>query len=249
MVKVLYGRFGPQLSTTAIIDALPLCFATVMDVVSAHVFGLAIAPNLTGNRTERISYIEAFKNDDAPRSMFWAQEIPSLHYLFARTRWARKTESYLEAEILRLCERAEAVLIEGVAHDVESPMLPGLYRFLRQASMQSAWTENYNQLEIASEILDHLKATGEVLSIALLYALYELSKNQQMQTQLRSEVRKSWGRTEWERRYLPSSESLDRSSFLDAVVCETLRLRPTIPDGQPRLNKSTSTAIHGIKYL
>jgi hypothetical protein len=93
-----------------------------MDVVSAHVFGLAIAPDLTGNKTERMRYLEAFKNDNAPKTMFWTQEVPSLSYLFARTSRARKAKLYLETEILRLCEREQTVLIEAAAQDAESPL-------------------------------------------------------------------------------------------------------------------------------
>ncbi|KAF2023588.1 cytochrome P450 [Setomelanomma holmii] len=239
MVIVLYDRLTPELSRSSDcgVDVLPLCFAIVMDIVSAHTFGLAVAPDLTGDKGQRHIYLEAFREAITPRSMFWAQEVPLVSYLYPFTRCAWKAKSSLERNILDLCRRAEDI---SRAHQTESP---GLYHFLRESSPQHV--DNNGELEIASEVLDHLKATGDVLSITLAHALYELSKNCQIQMQLRSELHKSWGLRDPEGRDLPSPKSLHALPLLDAVVCETLRLRPTAPDGQPRINKSTSTVIHG----
>jgi cytochrome P450 len=38
-------------------------------------------------------------------------------------------------------------------------------------------------------------------------------------------------------------KELDALSYLDAVVCETLRVRPTAPDGQPRVSHNVGTAL------
>lgn len=104
-------------------------------------------------------------------------------------------------------------------------------------------TKVSHRLELASEVLDHLKATSEVLSTTLAFAMHELSKNQGAQSKLRAEVRAIWQPNMFQ---LPHAKEIDELQYLDAVVCETLRLRPTAPDGQPRVSRYDCTLVHGL---
>ncbi|KAH3938505.1 hypothetical protein HBH98_248890 [Parastagonospora nodorum] len=160
---------------------------------------------------------------------------------------ARKAASFLETIVLSLCMQAEAKCNLG-AEKAESTDFPGLYHCILRASLPhvlSVPTEK-DRLNIASELLDHLKATSDVLSVTLTQALYELSKDQSAQLELQSELRGLWGLQNRKRRWLPSAQELDTLPYLDAVVCETLRLRPTAPDGQPRVSQSAGIALLGV---
>lgn len=219
-----------------------------MDVVTGHAFGLKIAPDMTRDEKGRLLYQKAFAEASSQRSMFWAQEIPLLSCLFQSTARARKTKSILESVVLALCMEAEVMCSNAGVDATESTDFPSLYSSLLRASLPhfSAVPNEQHRFNIASELLDHFKASSDVLSITLTQALYELSKNQSAQWELRSELRRLRDSENWRTRGLPSAKELDMLPYLDAVVCETLRLRPTAPDGQPRVSQDVGTSMLGI---
>ncbi|KAL8820577.1 MAG: hypothetical protein Q9223_001226 [Gallowayella weberi] len=115
-------------------------------------------------------------------------------------------------------------------------------------------------LNIASELLDHLAAGHETSGIALTYLMYELSKNLHIQDQLRAELgtlspslhRDSSGTPSQEqgsntnredRLLLPSPRSIDVLFLLHAIIMETLRLHAPIPGPQPRITPHTPTSL------
>ena len=241
---VLLDRFIPRISGNGctepvFVEALSLCFATAADIVSGFIFGLTVAPNLVEDRARAIAYQRAHSAASSPKMMFWAQELPSMcglmSYLCLDLKISKKAKSFLEAEILSLCKRAEATRFNRNAIQAESSSFPGLYYHLREAS---------TQLQVASEVLDHLKATGEILSITVTQALYELSRNNHIQLALRSELSTLWRTTTAE---LPSAKDLVALPLLNAVVQETLRLRPTAPDGQPRTSPIANSDLFGYQ--
>jgi cytochrome P450 len=148
----------------------------------------------------------------------------------------------LEADVLSMCTRAEADKSESTDCSefdcsLQRTLLP---------HFSGGEDDHVTRLGFASEMLDHLKATSDVLSVTLAQALYELSKNQSVQLQLRSELQGLCGFQSWETRWLPSAMDLDALPFLDTVVCETLRLRPKPPDGQPRVSLPTGTSLLSV---
>jgi cytochrome P450 len=161
---------------------------------------------------------------------------------FPSTNQARIAKSSLQADVLSMCTRAKA--------DKSEPTDSSEFdRSLQCALLQhfsGGEDDHVTRLGFASEMLDHLKATSDVLSVTLAQALYELSKNQAAQLQVRSELQGLCGFQNWETRWLPSAMDLDALPFLDAVVCETLRPRPTPPDGQPRVSLPTGTSLLGV---
>jgi cytochrome P450 len=247
MVRVLRDRLMPRLSppldsNAVVVDAMALCFATVMDVVSGYAFGLEIAPDLTRDHKKCSSYQKLYREASAQTWMFWAQELPIVSCFFPSTNQARKAKSFLEADVLSMCTRAED-------DRSESTDSSGFDCSPQRASLQhfsGGEDDHATRLCFASEMLDHLKATSDVLSVTLAQVLYELSKDQPAQLQLRSELQGLCGFQSSETRWLPSAIDLDALPFLDAVVCETLRLRPTPPDGQPRVSLPTGTSLLGV---
>jgi cytochrome P450 len=253
MVAVLQDRLMPRLSSCpdhdgVVVNAASLCFATVMDIISGHAFGLQIAPNMTRDENKRLLYQRAFTEASAQKSMFWAQEAPMLSSLFPGTMRTRKAASFLESIVLSLCMQAEARCSDVGVENTKSTDFPGLYHSILRASLPHTLSvpSEKDRLNIASELLDHLKATSDVLSVTLTQALHELSKDQLARLELQSELRGLWDSRNRERRWLPSAKELDALPYLDAVVCETLRLRPTAPDGQPRISQSVDTDLLGV---
>jgi cytochrome P450 len=230
---ILLERLGPRISNNdsrepIIVEALSLCFATSADIVSGYIFGLTIAPNLIEDQARAGAYQRAYSKTSSRKTMFWDQEVPLMSSLMSclcpYLRRSHKDKLFLEAEVFSLCAKAKDLN----APSEESTSYPELYQHMKDKD------KTLTQVKAASEILDHLKATGEVLSITITQALYELSRNQDIQSELRSELWKLWYPAK--AGYIPLGESLDALPLLDAVVRETLRLRPNAPDAQPRTN-------------
>ncbi|KAJ7701726.1 cytochrome P450 [Mycena metata] len=91
-----------------------------------------------------------------------------------------------------------------------------------------AGTDTMSQEEVKSQInvllLPGYETTASKLSIRQPWALIELSRNPDIQTQLRAELFKA-GDPTWD-------ELTSHTSFLDAFTCEILRLHPPLPDTQ-----------------
>ncbi|RJE16803.1 Cytochrome P450, partial [Aspergillus sclerotialis] len=94
------------------------------------------------------------------------------------------------------------------------------------------------RLDIACEIYDQLTAGHETSAVGLTYLFWELSKQPDLQKELRKELLtlepaiiypRSSQSTE-----LPPAKSVDNRPLLEAIVTETLRLHAPIPGIQPR---------------
>lgn len=240
---ILWDRLARRLASEqspVTVDVVPLCFATVMDVVTGHAFGLALAPDLLGDDNKRLLYQRAHHEASAQRPMFWAQELPLLCSMLPQPSRVTGAKSFLESMVLSLCMQANA----PCCRQTEGSLSPSLYYVIRDELHRHspAMPKECLERKVASELLDHFKAASDVLSITLIHAMYELSRNQPAQDELRSELRAMW---QPDHRWLPQAKHLDQLPYLDAVVCETLRLRPTAPDGQPRVTRSAVPTDNG----
>ncbi|KAI8931104.1 hypothetical protein NX059_012114 [Plenodomus lindquistii] len=163
MTVVLQDRFLPQLKRP-VLDILPLAFAVGMDVVTAYIFGLEVAPNFTNNPELRLDWLRMDLSSLSSGDMFWAQELPRVWALFGRNRGQRRIATVqLRDWCLQLCDQAESVVLSG-RRGADSEHFPTVYHHLRSRGKLS-------RLEIASELLDHLKATSDVFAITLAKAL------------------------------------------------------------------------------
>lgn len=98
--------------------------------------------------------------------------------------------------------------------------------------------------EIYSEMLDQLGAGHETSAIALTYLYWEMSKNPELQKQLRDELLTLTPAIKWPLAAgldikdfkLPASKQIDVLPLLHAIVMETLRLHTPIPGIEPRIS-------------
>jgi hypothetical protein len=239
---ILWHRLAPRLhlgvepAGSVVVDIT----SAVMDLVNSHMFGLLIASNLVQDEDECVLHRRAYSDAHNHRYSFWIQELPQLGRILPCPSRVRRSNSFLEAMTLLQCSQAETACNRGQAGIPGSPNHPSLYHAFRDAILQGpVMTSEKRELVIASELPDHLKATRDVLSITLTHALYELSKNEEAQHVLRAELQTSWQPIQ--QHQLPKGKDLNALPFLDAVIRETLRLRPTIPDGQPRVSSNALT--------
>jgi cytochrome P450 len=112
-------------------------------------------------------------------------------------------------------------------------------------------------LTVASELMDHILAGTDTTSWTLTYIMHELSQRPDLQSSLRTELFSisppmfypplNYQANEIPQPIpnLPSPRSIDNLPFLDAILLETLRLRPSVPGSQPRITPS-STALFPI---
>ncbi|OAG34796.1 hypothetical protein AYO21_11052 [Fonsecaea monophora] len=103
-------------------------------------------------------------------------------------------------------------------------------------------TDDTTTAEIYSEMLDQLGAGHETSAIALTYLYWELSKNPDLQKQLRDEVLTltppiKWPLSPGARDFkLPDPKQIDALPLLNAILMETLRLHTPIPGIEPRIS-------------
>ncbi|KIW25316.1 uncharacterized protein PV07_08503 [Cladophialophora immunda] len=116
-----------------------------------------------------------------------------------------------------------------------------------QSSQNSSDDDDTTTAEIYSEMLDQLGAGHETSAIALTYLYWELSKNPELQKQLREEVlTKLSPPIQWPPLppataaagdfQLPDPKQIDALPLLNAVLMETLRLHAPIPGIEPRIS-------------
>jgi cytochrome P450 len=90
---------------------------------------------------------------------------------------------------------------------------------------------------MTKEIYHCVAFTAEAFGTIFTYMLYELSRNQDVQSELIAELHSFDNplRNINDPTNVPDSQTLERLPFLDAVVKECLRLRNTSPNADPRV--------------
>jgi hypothetical protein len=170
---VIFDRLLPQLETIpsrkvpTTLDALPLCFAVGMDIVSAYIFGLEVADNFVQDQAKRNRWLEMYASTCSPMTRFCAQEMPVLWKILSRFVFAYTATERASAELnnwcLELCKQTAEVMQRPNHTQSATESFPEVY-----AHLTASIKENSNsKLEVASELLDHLMATSEVFSITL----------------------------------------------------------------------------------
>ncbi|RYP90234.1 hypothetical protein DL770_003655 [Monosporascus sp. CRB-9-2] len=87
-------------------------------------------------------------------------------------------------------------------------------------------------------------STGETFGTTFTYMIYELSRHMDVQRELRKELHSIDNpfRDTSNHTGLPASEALERLPFLDAIIKESLRLRNTSPNLDPRVSPAHCTS-------
>lgn len=182
----------------------------------------------------------------------------------------RSTEKYndmVDAWCLNMCDGAEKALSCGCTTEIVPGNNPVVYRQLKTSTSKEGLASDAKvtlncfksegstgpaavpdlrnnrspqQLEVASELLDHIIAAHETFGTTLTYIFWELSRRPEMQQRLRCEIL-SLGQyflfpqvSQNRIGELPDAKSIDEQPVLHAIVMETLRLHPAVPGGQPR---------------
>lgn len=227
--------------------------AVTMDFVTAYIFGLSSATNFLQDIPTRRKWLHLYQCRKPYE--FYHQEVPNLT-AWSRTlgiplipKWSETANEYMEKWGLDICDEAEKHISST---DLESE--PVVYKQLRRSmskqlpSKEDPAALKQQRLEIACELYDQLTAGHETSAVSLTYLYWQLSKNPDMQRELRDELRQLSPRILFPSKSetlpeLPPAKDIDALPLLNAVVMETLRLHAPIPGIQPRITPSPSSTL------
>ncbi|PQE05333.1 cytochrome P450 monooxygenase protein [Rutstroemia sp. NJR-2017a BVV2] len=209
------------------IDVYSLAKEYSMDVVTAYVYGLENGTNWTGEPDKASHHLLAFQSALEP----WA--------FFASTEIMRLVSSLSWLGIKLICPSVDAAfgtihsfVLDLTQNAIKKLDMAHLSEYDSMATFKDIWQriklvpeEKLNL--IASDMVDQTHAGHEATGIILTYVMLELSRNAEVQTRLRKELR--------------SSEEPRSSKTLDAVLMETMRLYPAGIGPFPRVAPANAT--------
>ena len=239
-------------------DTMTLLSALALDCVTGYTFGAKNGTSFLNDRDQHAWCIREIHNGRPYEMMFWLHEFPETISLLERIGLLSK-DRYASLEALHvfcldMCARSEAALADSGAQDIAPEDFPTVYQQFKRAldkegigatpsvdvstKVGDEKPSSYSpqQLEIAAEVCDQIHASDETLSITLTYAIWELSRDPDMQQRLRRECR-SLGQSVYASSdaTLPTASAVDALPLLHAVIMETLRVHPVVAGGQARV--------------
>lgn len=257
---ILHERFLPALEGSVSggeIDVYSLFLATVMDFISAYIWGIPRSTNFIDQRGYREHWLELYKTRNGYG--FFPQEFPRLTAFFKRLSvslypsWVDAANEELAAWNTGLCRQTTRHLESGqnIATDtVDEPVvMKALLSGIRKEESRGETSPLYatailqRDLTVQSELWDHVLAGQETAGLALTYLSWHMSQHPRLQSQLREELLLGlkgssflppWAFSPGAHRPLPDPKRLDGLPLLHAVLMETLRLHAPIPGPQPR---------------
>lgn len=246
---IMHDRFLPALETSLEeqgIDVYSLFLATVMDFISAYIWGISRSTNFVQDKGYREHWLELYKsrNDYS----FFPQELPRLT-AFCKKLGISLYPEWVDAANKELAEWNTAICVctindletrpghpQDVADEpvVTKALLNGIGREEAHGEKSPLYSTTILQRakSIQSELWDHVLAGQETAGLALTYLTWRLCQHPQLQAELREELQTLQpGPGD---RALPEPKQLDGLPLLHAVVMETLRLHAPIGGPQPR---------------
>ncbi|ROW03060.1 hypothetical protein VMCG_05727 [Cytospora schulzeri] len=257
---IIYDRFLPVLERclpVGGVDVYSLFLATVMDFISAYIWGISRSTNFIDNQGYREHWLELYKarNDFG----FFPQELPRLTAmcrsigLHLYPSWVDAANKELAAWNTDLCERTMKHLAAGQDISRDTADDPVVMRALLNGIRKEEETHGENSplytttirqkdLSVQSELWDHVLAGQETAGLALTYLTWHMSQHPDLQAKLREEITLNLGGGRsfslspagGPHPVLPDPKGLDALPLLHAIVMETLRLHAPIPGPQPR---------------
>ena len=235
-----------------------------MDFICAYLFGIKNGSNFLQDEKYRQYWLSLYHS--RKKYPYFTQELPRLTK-FAKKfgihlipSWVDDANNELEAWTKQRCDAAIAYLKQEAEKDNEIGNQPVVLSALMAGidkesnvkggkSVLSDTTLKYQDLSIASEMIDNLAAGHETSGITLTYLSWHLSQSLPLQEKLRNELQtlspnmllSMVGPTN----SLPNPKDLDALPILHAVVMETLRLHAAIPGNQPRMTPYPSSILGG----
>ncbi|KAN0096812.1 putative cytochrome P450 [Hyaloscypha variabilis] len=263
--ELVVARLLPIIEKSAVkgspINMLEYSSAVYMDFISSFIFGVQNSANFLDDSEARKAWLA--RRTITKEYGFWAMEFPLLTSLLARlgihleppeinSVWdeikdlclemLQKTEKPSKAlPLLSQVELKSGVQTKPVVYDQ-------LFNQLSSSSDKtpsSPLSDSKLRLTVASELMDHIFAGTDTTSWTLAYLMHELSQRPDLQSSLRTEllslsppliyIPSTTTQNSMTESELPLSRSVDSLPLLDAILMETLRLRPSVPGSQPRI--------------
>jgi cytochrome P450 len=251
---IVYEQLGPVLQQIlkndmkewAEVDAYTLNQALGVDFMSAFLFGIPNATNFVSDFDKAREFLQMWK--------IKSRELPGHEFASKR----------LEDVVLDMCRKSEnskGIVYSRLSEQLQSGASTGdRYGVDRHGDIKTRQVSN--ELNIASEIFDHLFAGIETARITLTYLQHELSlaHNHALQKSLRTELLTLSPTITFSldhslypklptscKSELPDARSIDSLPLLDAILKETLRLYPPSPAPLPRVVPVGGTVLHGFK--
>ena len=246
-----------QASKQEPIDILFLHNRTLMDILTAFIFGLGNGSNFLRDPTGARKWFEIFQSR-IPYG-FWDGELPWAKTWSNRIglpivpAWVGKADAFIEDWCLEMCEAAKswtASIAIGPETQVRTPAVAfdQLNKGIHSTTAQDP-DLGTPDLQVASEFLDHLVAGHDTSAIALTYLYWELSRDPGLQAALREELKTLSPRISVaaspSSKELPSPRTIDSLPLLHATLIETLRIHSPIPGPQPRVTPSRPVNVDG----
>lgn len=244
---IVQDRFLPALERSLAdngLDVYSLFLATVMDFISAYVWGISRGTDFIRDQGYREHWLELYKSrNDYP---FFPQELPRLT-AFCKSlgvslypEWVDAANKELAEWNTAICERTVRDLEtrsggpQDVADEpvVTRALLDGIRREAARGEESPLYSTTILQRDksVRSELWDHVLAGQETAGLGLTYLTWRLSQHPRLQAELREELRTLRPAAA----ALPDPRRLDGLPLLHAVVMETLRLHAPIGGPQPR---------------
>lgn len=249
---IMHDRFLPAVENSLAeqgIDVYSLFLATVMDFISAFIWGISRSTNFIQDKGYREHWLELYKSrNDYP---FFPQELPRLTAFCKRLgihlfpSWVDTANKELAEWNTVICERTleDLALVPKSANMADEPvvmkaLLSGIDKEERHGEKSPLYSTTILQrdLSIQSELWDHVLAGQETAGLGLTYLTWRLCQHPQLQADLRKELLTlpPGVRLDGPTRSLPDPRKLDSLPLLNAIVMETLRLHAPIGGPQPR---------------
>jgi hypothetical protein len=270
--EIVIRRFLPILEAAAVqgspINVLEYNHAVYMDFICAYIFGIQNVANFLQDSKTCSRWVEL--RSITKNHGFWSMEFPRFTSLLTyigihlEPPWLGSVWDELKDPCLGMLQSVEHSS-EIQSNDPREDHKGGIYtkpvvydQLLSQLKSSSgkhapvSLSQSQLRLTMASELMDHILAATETTAWTLTYIMHELSQRPDLQTSLRRELlslsppliyhRSDNKMNETSMLELPSPRSIDNVPLLDAVLIETLRLRPSVPGSQPRITPSSSAS-------
>ena len=262
---LIYDRLLPLIDSLAkkqeAVDVLELNFSSTMDFINAFIFGLGNGSNFLQDAKGRGQWLRTYQSRRPFR--FWDGELPlaktiskKLGFPIVPPRVGGATE-VIQGWTLDRCMAATTwtqSISERPSEEMRTPAI--VYDQLTAAVGAADADDPFlgpPELQVASELLDHLAAGHETSGITLTYLFWELSRNLALQASLREELQTLKPPLSFppgsSKPELPSPRAIDGLPLLHAVLMETLRIHAAIPGPQPRVTPFPPVSVAGSPPL
>ena len=239
----LLTRICAAANSREVIDIHSLQCGYSLDMLQAYQFGCLGTQDYVSNTDERERCLDNYFVKSP--YLFWISELP---LLVAFSGWLRidivpkrilQCQDGLEASILESCKKAELLMSQNA---LESGAMP----VYNQAHKGFQKTPGHHGLDIASDMLDFNAAALETTGDAVIWLYLHLSKDPEMQSELRNELLTLLPTMKFPSdAAFPGPKAVNDLPLLHAIVMETLRLHPAADGGQRRVVPSLSCRLHG----